>query len=408
MKIFVGIQPILDRHNRTFAYELLFRSGTSNGFDGTDAVAATRAVLSHTFLSIGAEKILGSHKGFVNFSRESLLDGSITALPPSRIVIEILETVAVDSVVLDACRLLRRAGYQIALDDFVMRPDFEPLLELADFIKVDFRATSREECRRLAQSTSGTRARMLAEKVETMDEVNEALAMGYEYFQGYFFARPQIVSASEVPSYKLNSLRILKELHKPELDFKRLEWLTRMDVSLARKLLRYVNSAVFGCTVPVHSIQHALVLLGESETRKLLSLALLPSLVSDKPLELVRMALVRGRTCELIASGSALGDRAGDCFLMGLFSLLDAMMGRPLDALIGGLGLAGDVCAALTAQSAPGDAIQTVYDICLACESADTSRIEPLSGTLGIAGDEMASLYLNALHWSDDVCQAAV
>lgn len=408
MNIFVGIQPILDRHNRTFAYELLFRSGSSDEYDGIDDVSATRTVLSNTFLSIGADKILGSHRGFVNFSRESLLDGSITALPRNRVVIEILETVAVDAALVSACRALRQAGYMIALDDFVMQPAFEPLLELADFIKVDFRATSREECRRLAQLTSGTGAHMLAEKVETMEEVNEARDMGYEYFQGYFFARPRIVSASEVPSYKLNSMRILKELQKPELDFKRLEWLTRLDVSLARKLLRYVNSAAFGCTVQVHSIQHALVLVGESETRKLLSLALIPGLVSDKPLELVRTALARGRTCELVAIGAGLRERAADCFLMGLFSLLDVMIGRPLETLIDDLGLAGDVRAALTGESDPGNPMKTIYDLCLTCETADTPGIESLGPVLGITGDEVASLYANVLTWSDDVCQAAV
>lgn len=407
MKIFLGIQPILDRRGRTFAYELLFRSGDSNQFDGTDAVSATRAVLSHTFLSIGAEKLLGSHKGFINFSRESLLDGSITALPHNRVVIEVLETVAVDHEVVEACRGLQKAGYMIALDDFVMQPEFEPLLGLADFIKVDFRATSREECRHLAQLTNANHARMLAEKVETMEEVTEATAMGYEYFQGYFFERPRVVSASEVPSYKLNSLRILKELRKQELDYERLEWLTRMDVSLARKLLRYVNSAVFGCTVEVRSIRHALVLLGESETRKLLSLALIPGLVSDKPLELVRTALARGRVCELVAN-SALRDRASDCFLMGLFSLLDAMIGRPLDGLVADLGLPGDVRAALSGDGACGDSVKTIYDLCLACEGANTAAIEPLSGTLGIAGDEMASLYMNALMWADDACETAV
>jgi len=249
---------------------------------------------------------------------------------------------------------------------------------------------------------------MLAEKVETMEEVNEARDMGYEYFQGYFFARPQIVSASEVPSYKLNSMRILKELQKPELDFKRLKRLTRLDVSLARKLLRYVNSAAFGRTVQVHSIQHALVLVGESQTRKLLSLALIPGLVSDKPLELVRTALGRGRTCELLAMGASLRERAADCFLMGLFSLLDAMIGRPLDILIDDLGLAQDVRAALTGQSDPGDPMKTIYALCLTCETADTPGIESLSSTLGITGDEVASLYANALTWSDDVCQAVV
>jgi EAL and modified HD-GYP domain-containing signal transduction protein len=249
---------------------------------------------------------------------------------------------------------------------------------------------------------------MLAEKVETQDELDAALSMGYEYFQGYFFAKPKMISACEVPACKMNSIRLLRELQKPELDFDRLEWLTRLEVSLARKLLRYVNSAAFGRRVEIHSIKNALVLLGETEIRKMVSLAIMPGLVTDKPSELVRTSLLRARTCETIAAHSRLRSRQSDCFLMGLFSLLDAMIGRPLDGLIAELGLPGDVRLALAGEPDAPCSLQSIYNLCLACEQADSTGIQECSARLAISPDQVSDLFMDALSWSEELYQEAV
>ncbi len=408
MRVFLGIQPIFDRSLHTFGYELLFRSGMgSTGFDGADAVTATSTVISNTFLSIGADKILGRGRGFINFPRELLLDESTAALPSRTVVVEVLETVHPDAQVVSACRKLKKAGFLLALDDFVMHPDYAQLLKIADFVKVDFRATSKEQCRVLG-GLRRNGLRMLAEKVETQAELDDALAMGYEYFQGYFFAKPKMVSAGDVPACKLNSVRLLREVQEPELDFDRLERLTRMEVSLARKLLRYVNSAAFGRRVEIHSIKNALVLLGEAEIRKVVSLAIMPGLVTDKPPELVRSSLLRARTCETIAAHSGLRSRQSDCFLMGLFSLLDAMIGRPLDVLIKELGLPGDVRQALVEGPDAQSPLRSVYNLCLACEQADFAGIKEHSSKLEISPDEVSDLFLDALAWSEELYQETV
>ncbi|MBI4873435.1 MAG: HDOD domain-containing protein [Acidobacteria bacterium] len=405
MNVFVGRQPIFDRNLRTYAYELLFRSGAGNHFDGTDAVSATSTVVANTFLSIGADRILGDRRGFVNFPRELLVDQGALALPSHSVVIEILETVTPDEAVLRGCRRLKDAGFLLALDDFVHSPEYLPLVDLADFVKVDFRATPRAQCRALALEFGRRDIRMLAEKVETQEEVEQARDMGYAFYQGYFFAKPQIIAARDVPRSKLNCLRILREVHAPALDFARLEDLIRVEVSLAHSLLRYVNSAAFGLRRRIECLRHALVVLGEREVRKVVSLAALPALASDKPHELTRICLNRGRLCENVAAQSALRARAPECFLMGMFSLLDAMIGRPLDEVLGELGLAPDVCAALTRDPPPATPLASVFALCRACEAADPAAIARHSRSLGLAPETVSDLFLEALCWSESVLQ---
>ena len=406
MNVFVGRQPIFDRSLHTYGYELLFRSGATNSFDGTDAVTATSTVIANTFLAIGADRILGNHKGFINFPGDLLVDAGADGLPSGVVVVEILETVVPTEEVIRGCRRLKDRGFLLALDDFVESSDHNPLIELADFIKVDFRATPLEVCGKLAWEFGRRNIRMLAEKVESRQEVEHARAMGYSYYQGYFFAKPEIVKARDVPKNKLNCLRILRELQKPTLDFGLLEELIRMDVSLAFGLLRYVNSAAFGFSRRIETIRHSLIVLGERDVRKVVSLAVIPGLASDKPHELTRTALNRGRLCERIAAITCLNARASECFLMGMFSLLDAMIGRPLDELAGELGLAPDVRSVISGDPAPNEPLAAAYRLCLACETADVPAIAEHSRGLSLPPETAAELSLESMSWSETVLQS--
>jgi c-di-GMP-related signal transduction protein len=403
MQLFMGRQPILDQQFQTFGYELLFRSGSVNSFDGKDPAAATAAVISNTFFSLGADKVLGSRKAFVNFPRELLVAKEPPGLPPESVVIEVLETVEPDREVIEACHRLKAAGYQLALDDFVRRPASEPLIEIADFIKVDFRATTWVDRRSMGEEFAARGIRMVAEKVETTADVESARSMGYRYFQGFFFARPEILAAREIPVCKINALRLMRALHQPELDFAELEQLIRRDVSIAHKLLRFVNSAAFACAERVDSILHALALLGETGVRKWVALAAMPNLATDKVPELVRMSVYRGRFCELVAERTDFRAQASECFLMGLFSLLDVMMSRPLRALLPELGLRESVCAALCGEAVPGNRFGDVYDLCIACEAANTAAIERNAEVLGLPWHTVARLYCDAMSWADSV-----
>ena len=247
MDVFVARQAIFDRKRQLHAYELLYRSDAArNEFDGTDAAAATRQVISSTLLSIGLENILCGKKAFLNFDHRLLSDGMHLSLPRQAIVIEILESVQPTADLIALCQSIHEQGYSIALDDFVSQPQFEPLTRIAKLIKVDFRATPKEEQRRLLRTYQPRGIAMLAEKVETHEEFEWAQRAGYDLFQGYFFARPVIISGRQIPAVQATCLRLLRETQQKELDFKRLEVLIREDVSLTFKLLRYANSALFG------------------------------------------------------------------------------------------------------------------------------------------------------------------
>ena len=261
-----------------------------------------------------------------------------------------------------------------SLDDFSHLQGWDRLANLVSIIKVDFRATTEAQQQALVQRYADRGICMLAEKIETQEEFTRACGMGYHYFQGYFFARPVIVSRREIPGSKLGYLKILKEIHRPELELSVLEQLIQREVSLASKLLRYINSSIFGWVNPVHSIRQALALLGEQEIRNWVSLATLPTLASDKPDELIRTALLRARFSELLAPWAGIGYRKADLFLVGLFSALDAMLGRPVAEILSEMRLGGDIAEALLGTAPPGQPLAEVYALAEPSQLSGVSR----------------------------------
>jgi len=405
MDLFVARQAIFDRRLEVYGYELLFRSCLDNAYDASDGALASSQVISNSFFSIGAEKILAGKRAFINFPRKLLVENCAEVLPRELAVIEILESVEEDAEVLAVCQDLKRRGYLLALDDFVDRGR-DGLTRIADIIKVDMRSTDPAEQGALARRYGRRGIRMLAEKVETQEEFERVRRLGYSYFQGYFFARPVVVQGREASGFKLNYLRILQELHRPEVGYGRLEGLLRPEVSLSYKLLRFVNSAVFGFSRHIESIREALVLVGENEIRKWATLVVLPQLAGNKPAELVLLAVVRARLCELIARSAGLASRASELFLMGLFSLLDVMMDQPLKELLGPLNASDDVREALLDEAQPDNRLAAVYALVRANEQAEWETVAAIAGRLGVAKEMIAELYLDAVRWADAVFEA--
>jgi len=402
-EVFVARQPIFDRRQRVYGYELLFRPHLDSTASGTASSAASLRVITNSLLSIGVEALLAGTRAFINFPEQLLTDERALSLPPSMAVIEILETVKTGPAVMAACRNLRAKGYTLALDDFPQQADYAELAGLVDIIKVDFRATSAAEQEAILNHYLPRGVKMLAEKVETQEEFHRARELGYHYFQGYFFARPVIVSRREVPGFKLSYLRILREIHQPELEFQELESVIQSDVSLASKLLRYVNSAVFGWISPVQSIRQALALLGEQEIRTWASLAALHTLAVDKPDELMRMALLRARFCELVAPWEGLAHRKADLFLMGLFSLLDAMLDRPLAEILAEMRLTGECAHTLLGTSHPGQPMALIYTLVREYESGNWEAFSAAANQLHVPVEIIPELYLNAVAWSHQI-----
>lgn len=408
MDVLVARQAIFDRDRRVYGYELLFRSHSApNAFDNTEGGLATQQVLANSLLVIGLDNLVGRGKAFINFGRAPLLQGWHASLPRDKTVIELLETVEPDDEVLEACQRLRNEGYRIALDDFVFKPGWERLLTVADLVKIEIQAMPRSDQKRLVQRAKAQGLTVLAEKVETHEEFEWARQIGYNYFQGYFFARPVTVHGRQIPANKLHCLRLLQEAQSPDLDFDRLERLITEDVSLSYQLLRYVNSPLFHVRGRIHSIRQALLFFGETELRKWIALATLARTSDDKPRELIRHSLVRARFCELLAA-SARQNLKQTAFLTGLFSLLDALIDRPLEQTLSEISLAPEISDVLQGNAPAADPLAAAYELARAYEVADWTRVEQVAAQLRVPVTGLGDLYCAAAGWAQQVLEPVI
>jgi c-di-GMP-related signal transduction protein len=393
---YLARQPILNRASELFAYELLFRSGIQNSCEGLDLEVASTSVLDTSFL-IGFDKITAGYPMFINCPRDFLLRDYVSLFPPKSVVVEILESVRPDQEVIDVCRNLKAKGYTLALDDFVDSPAWAPLVEIADIIKVDFRLTERAEQRAIVNRYSDKKIRMLAEKVETREEHEAATRMGYSLFQGYYFCRPEMMQHVALPSFKLAYLELLRAATAPEFDIEELAQKIKHEPSLTFRLLRYLNSAAFGLRSEVHSVPHALSLLGERELRKWIAVVSIGVLADSKPDELMTVPLVRGRFCELMAPLAGMAAHANDLFLMGLLSVMDAILDQPLDAILADLPVRSEIKDAL--QSRTG-LYRQLLEIAVAHELADWEKVTALVGKTQMEEEQVSALYISAVDWS--------
>ena len=394
MERFLARQPIFDRKQSVVAYELLFRSGLANLFPQVDGDHATKQVMADSFLLFGIENLTRQGKAFINFTQSLILDGYAELLPPDQTVIEILETMSPEPKVLKALGQLRKKGYTLALDDYIFQPEHRPFLELVDIVKIDFRDIPREKRMALNRGLANRGIKLLAEKVETQEEYQEALDSGFSLFQGYFFAKPILVSRKDLPGLKSHYLQIIKEINAPEISYDSLTDLVGKDVSLSFKLLQYINSAAFSLRNKVTSIKQALALLGEQEVRKWATLVALTDMAGDKPDELLMSSVVRAKYSEQLAASAGMADRAGDLFLMGLFSLLDAITGRPLEEILTELPLQEDLKGALAGKK---NELRRILDIVLAQEKGDWRELDRTASAINLSQKDLPDIYVKAL-----------
>ncbi|WP_312523499.1 HDOD domain-containing protein [Anaerospora sp.] len=396
MQVFVARQPIFDRRQHIFAYELLFRQGQENFYSAADGDQATSQVIVNSFWLIGLSTLTGGKRAFINFTANLLKNEIVTMLPADQIAVEILETVDPTADIVEACRKIRELGFLIVLDDFVFEPRFEPLMELADIIKIDFQITGIEEQIKLIEMCRGKDIRFLAEKVETPEEFRQAMELGYTYFQGYFFSKPIIIASQSIPKNKTVNFRLLQQISSSLLDLDKLEKLIEKDVFLTYMLLKYINSASFGFRASIRSIRQALALLGVKEAVKWAALIVTRELAQDKPQELVVISVMRARFCELLANEAGYKERGSDAFLLGLLSLIDALLDRPLADILAELPVTSDVRAALLGASG---LFQDIYQLSLAYEQGNWQAVVIYAGQLNIAEARLPVLHVNSLAW---------
>jgi c-di-GMP-related signal transduction protein len=400
--VFLGRQPILDTQCNVVAYELLCRSSEANFCDLTDDVTATSQVIVNAVLGVGLDRLLGGKPAFINFDRTLLLGDWTTLLPPDKVVIEILETVPPDPEVLAACHRLQEQGYALALDDCLDDGRTAAFLPFVDTLKVDFQQTSKAEQENIALRSKQLKVGLIAEKVETEPEFRSARQQGYDYFQGYFFARPTVLRGARIHVSQINGLRLMKHIQREELDFQAVEEIIRHDVGFSHSLLTYLNSAAFNWANRIESVRQGLFLLGSDEVRKWGWMSSLSSLGKSKPKILMTQVLMRGRFCEaIVKSARSLG--AADPFLVGMFSLLDAILERPLPGILDDLNIGTNIRSVLLGTAGDADTLALALQIARAYEVGDWHKVITATQAIGLSADALNTCYLESLFWVESV-----
>jgi c-di-GMP-related signal transduction protein len=388
--IFVGRQSIYDDSSEIVAYELLFRDGETNAANFTDGDSATCQVLLNTLIDIGIDEIAGPKDVFVNFTRSFLSGECPIPFDADRFVIEILEDVVVDDELIEDVKKLSQRGYRIALDDFIHREEFEPLLEIVDIVKIDLLLLDKPSIKAHVNRLRKYPVKLLAEKIDTIEMFDFCKDLGFDLFQGYFLSEPNIVQGQRIAQNRLAILQLLAKLQDPKSDAEEIESLVCQDVSLSYRLLRYVNSSAVGARGKIESISQAIVLLGLNRLRTMIAMMMLAG-IEDKPQSQLKMALMRAMTTKL------LGRELGRCdqesaFMVGLFSALDVLMDSPLDNMLKDLPLADEVRVALLEHGgAMGDALNCT----LALERADWSAAK----CKGLKPQQVQNAYIESLAW---------
>ena len=391
-EVFVGRQPILGPELKTIGYEVLYRNCEVGQAVFTDEDMATARVLLTIYLDIGLEHVVGSHLAFLNIPKQFLLEHYCEALPKNRVVLEILENVEPTPQVLDALHSLAHQGYTIALDDFEYHDRFRPFLEIADIVKVDVLGKSEEQLQREVSQLRDSRVRLLAEKVESREVYETCKKLGFYYFQGYFFFRPDIVRGREIPANRVALLELMAKFQDPHIPFSGLMEYIRNDLSLSYKVLRYVNSAYVGLPNRVDSIDHAARMVGIDRIRNWATLIIMAS-GQTQTAEILVMALVRAKMCERL--GHQLGANAPEkYFTMGLLSVLEALYESPMQEILDKLPLPEDISDALVHGTGE---MGLVLSCVKAYEAGEWMELKHLQLEPSIIRD----FYLEAIDWSN-------
>ena len=354
--IFIGRQAIFDRKMATYAYELLYRESDSGGVNVTDGEMASSCVMLNAFVEIGLENIVGSHLAFINLTRNFFIDEPYVPFEKPQVVLEILEDIEVDQQLVETVKKLAAEGYCIALDDYEFEPHWEPLLPYVSIIKVEVPAVDRQCIESQVQQLRKHNVKLLAEKIETEEEYQFYLDLGFDLFQGYHFSRPQIIQGKRLAENQLVILQLLASLNDPKITVDNLERLITQDAALSYKILRHINSAAVALPRKLDRIGEAVVYIGLQQIRTWANLIVL-SRTGDKPQELLCSALVRAYMCEQLIQHSHRGN-SQTAYTAGLLSTLDLLLGCPLEEIMQELPVSDEIKNAILKREGPiGEAI---------------------------------------------------
>lgn len=403
MHVFMARQPIFDKNNNVVAYELLFRNGCKNVYDNVNGDEATLNVIANLFYEFNFKIVTDNKKAFVNFTEELIKKEIATILPQKHIVIEMLESIEPTDEIISACKKLKENGFILALDDFSINTKCNKLVEMIDIIKVDFITTKGEERKKIFNLLEiNKRIKFLAEKVETIEEYNEAMDYGYTYFQGYYFSKPVILSTRSVSTSRNTALKILKLINDKDINFNDLEVLILKDPVLSYKLIKLINSSTYYIKHKVNSIKYALTFFGEREMIKWLHIVLLNDLKGNNPSELVKVSLERAKFCELICEMSGYKEKTFLAYMTGLFSIMDTILNCSMDTVMKDIYMCDEMKEALTGKE---NILNTILQLAISFGRGDWNEAEVNANKINIDINKIPDVYLKVLKWVDNVVQ---
>lgn len=400
MYFYAARQPILDRNKELVGYELLFRDGVDNVFPDIDGDEATTRLIEGSQFNFGLEDLTDNKPAYINFTLETLQKGYPTLLGKDQIVVEILETIQPGKRLLAIVKELKEKGYTLALDDYIHQPVWRHFYPFIDIIKIDFLSCDLDTIHTIIEEVKPyPHIKLLAEKVETYEKYQLALDLGFAYFQGFFFSKPEMVQSKTLPPSEIALAELLYETSAVEVNLKKITEVFERDVNLSYKLLRYSNSAAFKRRAEISTIKQALIVLGAEEIKKFLSLLFAAQVAGDKPAELIRLSLTRARFTELLAINHNKLKDTGMAFLTGMMSLMDAILDEDMASVMNKLPLSNDIKLALVDDEG---LLAQYLRLVKQYEQANWQGANAIKDELGLAAEKVPDAYHDAVHWANE------
>ncbi|MBU5453885.1 EAL and HDOD domain-containing protein [Caproiciproducens sp. MSJ-32] len=399
MDIFIARQGIYDREEKVVAYELLYRNSTINSFNSNVEDELATYQLIENINAFGIDKLTNNKIGFVNFPEQLINKNIATLLPKDKVVIEILENVKPTEEVMKNLKKLKKQGYSLALDDVEREEDLKEFVDLIDVVKVDFILSSKEKREKIAKLCKKHNIKMLAEKIENIEALNEAKKLGFHYFQGYYYSKPSIFLGKDIKIKNSSVFLILAELIKENSDLEKIENMIKRDVALTYKFLKFINSSYFDFIEEISSIKEAILLIGKEELMKWLSVLSFIELSSNSNDEHTYNTVIRAKYCEKLAELICY-EKKEEAFLVGLFSNLHLMMEKDLKILLEDLPINNNIKEALLGKNC---ILKNILDLVLAYEKVEEEKIIKLCALLGVDEGKLWDLYFHSLEWSKKI-----
>tara|TARA_R110000737_G_scaffold8048_3_gene23507 strand:+ start:332 stop:1543 length:1212 start_codon:yes stop_codon:yes gene_type:complete len=400
MYSFIARQPILDLNKTVVAYELLFRNGKRNCFPNIDPDQATSNILSNNHLTLGVENITNNLPAYINFHSNALINNFPSFLDPSNVVIEILEDVPATDALLSACKLLARKGYILALDDHDLDEKWQRFFPYISILKIDVLEHSLLAISKFVRQLNNSKIILLAEKIETFKQFEQFKLLGFTLFQGYFFAKPEMLKQKKISTAKHNILELIGHASSEKLDLEIMSKIFSSDPGLTYKLLRFINNPCYGISQEITSLKHALIYIGDVELKKFVALLALTDLSENKPAEVMRLSLIRAKFCEQISILKKNHENPPKAFLTGILSLIDGILDHSIAGILDMLPIHQDIKQALLSHE---NHLADYLSLAKSIEVGNWATNDALMKQLSLTQDDCIKAQEVSIAWADEM-----